>query len=148
MVTTNLSLDALNKMQHQGFGTIINIGSSASFQPLPYMAVYAASKAYLKIFSLSLIGEVRTLMVKSIQIHHINPSGTLTNFQSNAGVKVNKGEKLLSSQETGLRIIELVFSGKTYATIGRNGKLMELLSKVIPINFQVKLWSKLMEKLR
>jgi hypothetical protein len=87
-------------------------------------------------------------MVKSIQIHHINPSGTLTNFQSSAGVKVNKGEKLLSSQETGLRIIELVFSGKTYATIGRNGKLMELLSKVIPIHFQVKLWSKLMEKLR
>ena len=39
------------QMKLRGAGTIINIGSTASFQPLPYMAGYAATKAFVVSFS-------------------------------------------------------------------------------------------------
>lgn len=38
-------------MAKRGSGGIINLASNASFQPLPYMATYAATKAFVLSFS-------------------------------------------------------------------------------------------------
>lgn len=40
-------------------GAIINVSSTASFQPMPYFAVYAATKAFVTSFSMALAEEVR-----------------------------------------------------------------------------------------
>ena len=40
-------------------GAIINVSSTAGFQPMPYAAVYAASKAFVTSFSMALAEEVR-----------------------------------------------------------------------------------------
>src|SRR5436853_3429441 len=40
-------------------GTIINVSSTAGFQPMPYVAVYAATKAFVTSFSMALAEEVR-----------------------------------------------------------------------------------------
>jgi short-subunit dehydrogenase len=40
-------------------GVIINVSSTAGFQPMPYFAVYAASKAFVTSFSMALAEEVR-----------------------------------------------------------------------------------------
>jgi short-subunit dehydrogenase len=45
-------------------GVIINVASLAAFQPIPYMAVYAASKAFVLSFSEALWGEYRTKGVR------------------------------------------------------------------------------------
>jgi len=45
-------------------GGIINVASMAAFQPLPYMSVYAATKAFVLSFSQGLRGEVRSKGVK------------------------------------------------------------------------------------
>jgi hypothetical protein len=44
-------------MQSQGQGTILNIASIAGFQPLPYLSVYAATKAFVLSFSDALWAE-------------------------------------------------------------------------------------------
>jgi hypothetical protein len=40
-------------------GGIINVSSTAGFQPMPYVAVYAATKAFVTSFSMALAEEVR-----------------------------------------------------------------------------------------
>jgi hypothetical protein len=58
-------------------GGIINIASTASFQPVPYTSVYAASKAYVTSFSMAVAEEARAYGVK---VMALCPGGTATNF--------------------------------------------------------------------
>ena len=43
----------------RGQGAIINVSSTAGFQPMPYAAIYAATKAFVTSFSMALAEEVR-----------------------------------------------------------------------------------------
>jgi uncharacterized protein len=58
-------------------GAIINVSSTASFQPVPYTATYAATKAFVTSFSMSLAEEVRPY---GIRVVTLCPGGTRTNF--------------------------------------------------------------------
>lgn len=58
-------------------GGIINVSSTASFQPIPYTCVYAATKAYVTSFSMGLAEEVRAYGVRVLALC---PGGTATNF--------------------------------------------------------------------
>lgn len=49
----------LPAMRARGRGTIVNVASTASFQPLPQMAVYAATKAFVLSFTESVWAEER-----------------------------------------------------------------------------------------
>jgi short-subunit dehydrogenase len=49
----------LPAMLEAGRGGIINVASMAAFQPLPYMSVYAATKAFVLAFSAGVRAEVR-----------------------------------------------------------------------------------------
>src|SRR5262249_44589251 len=56
---THLTRLFLPGMIERGFGKILNVASTAAFQPGPLMAVYYASKAYVLFFSEALANEVR-----------------------------------------------------------------------------------------
>lgn len=58
-------------------GAIINVSSTASFQPLPYTAVYAATKSFVTSFSLALAEELRRY---DVHVMTLCPGGTSTNF--------------------------------------------------------------------
>jgi short-subunit dehydrogenase len=58
-------------------GTIINVASTAAFQPVPFMATYAATKAFVLSFSEALWEENRT---HGIQVMALCPGVTETNF--------------------------------------------------------------------
>ncbi len=64
-------------------GTIINISSLAGFFPIPNMATYAATKAFVLSFSEAIRREVEDLGIKVITIC---PGGIKTEFQKRAGV--------------------------------------------------------------
>lgn len=59
-------------------GTIINVASTAAFQPLPYMATYAATKAYVLSFSQALSAELAGTGVKVLAFC---PGPVRTEFQ-------------------------------------------------------------------
>lgn len=58
----------LPQMQQRGSGAIINISSIAGFQPIPYMSVYAATKAFVLSFSEALWAENKDLGVKVLAV--------------------------------------------------------------------------------
>jgi short-subunit dehydrogenase len=51
LVLMELTHAALPGMVERGAGAVMNIASIAGFQPLPYMAVYSATKAFVQTFS-------------------------------------------------------------------------------------------------
>ena len=55
-------------MQERRDGAIINVSSIAAFQPIPYMSVYAASKAFILNFSEALWAENKDLGVKVLAV--------------------------------------------------------------------------------
>lgn len=67
----------LQKMRERKRGTIINVSSAAGFQPIPFMATYAASKAFVSSFSEAIAEENRPF---GIQILALCPGSTKTNF--------------------------------------------------------------------
>jgi NAD(P)-dependent dehydrogenase (short-subunit alcohol dehydrogenase family) len=67
-------------MRHQGGGSIINIGSVLGFLPMPYMALYAATKHAIEGYSESLDHELRT---RGIRVSVIEPAYTKTQFDAN-----------------------------------------------------------------
>ncbi len=61
---------------------IINVSSQAAYQPVPYMAVYAATKAYVQHFSLALYEEWRE---RGIHVQTLVPGPTVSEFDEKAG---------------------------------------------------------------
>ena len=72
----------LPQMQQRRCGAIINVASIAGFQPLPYLSVYAASKAFVLSFSEALWAENRSCGVRVLAVC---PGPTETNFAKTAG---------------------------------------------------------------
>jgi short-subunit dehydrogenase len=66
-----------NAMASRGKGAIINVASNASFQPVPYMATYAATKAFVLHFSEGIRHE---LAERGIQVMATCPGPTATSF--------------------------------------------------------------------
>jgi uncharacterized protein len=74
MELTHLILPAMVERRQ---GAIINVSSTASFQPMPYSALYAATKAFVTAFSLGLAEELRP---HGVRVVTLCPGMTATNF--------------------------------------------------------------------
>ncbi|QHE51103.1 SDR family oxidoreductase [Pontibacillus sp. HMF3514] len=71
-------LPEIKKQANAGhFSGILNVASTAAFQPGPYMSVYYASKAYVLSFSEGIAGELKGT---NVQITTLCPGATETNF--------------------------------------------------------------------
>lgn len=64
-------------------GHIMNVGSTAGFQPGPGMAVYYATKAYVYSFTEALVEELKD---SKVTITNLAPGATNTEFQDRAGI--------------------------------------------------------------
>jgi short-subunit dehydrogenase len=67
-------------MRRRGSGRIINISSVFGFLPMPYMALYVATKHAVEGYSESLDHELRT---RGIRVSVIEPANTRTKFDAN-----------------------------------------------------------------
>lgn len=103
---------------------ILNVASTASYQAVPNMAVYAASKAYVLSFSRALAQELKS---KNISVTALCPGGTHTDFTEVARLKDKArkaGEKLNMSAEEVAKIgVDAMFSGKVEIVPGFLNKL-------------------------
>ena len=79
---TALTRLLLPSMLERGRGGILNIGSTAAFQPGPFMAVYYATKAYVVSFSEALADE---LSGSGLRVSCLAPGPTATAFAAEAG---------------------------------------------------------------
>lgn len=80
---THLTKLFLKEMLRRGEGKILNVASTAAFQPGPFMAVYYATKAYVLSFSEALAEELRGT---NVTVTCLCPGPTTSEFQKRAGV--------------------------------------------------------------
>ena len=95
----------LKPMRERKSGVIINVSSTASFQPIPFLATYAATKAFVTSFSEALWEENRSFGVK---IMAFCPGGTDTNFFEAAGTG---GKMPLRGLQTPEAVVETALRG-------------------------------------
>jgi uncharacterized protein len=98
---TELSLILGKAMAARGGGAIVNVASTAAFQPSPYFAVYAATKAYVLSFSLALN---RDLACRGVRVLALCPGATRTEFFERGGVRVDAGDFFFMTAEKCVRI--------------------------------------------
>lgn len=130
MINLNMTaLTALTKlfvgdMVKRKSGKILNVASTASFQPGPLMAVYYATKAYVLSFSEAISNE---LSGTGVTVTALCPGPTESGFQAAADMKDSKlvkGKKLPTSQEVAEYAYKALMSGKVVAVHGLMNKIM------------------------
>jgi len=125
--------------------TIVNVGSSVAFFPLPGMSVYAASKAGLVSWSEALAAE----LAKTNPVVTFCPSGTYTGFQNHAGVKVTTKQKLKSPQSIAAAINASVNSGRSKTVLpGGAFRILYWASHLLPRRTVARLWGALFKAQR
>jgi short-subunit dehydrogenase len=87
-----LNVEALVSVTHaflpQLGGILINVASNASYQPVPFMAVYGATKAFVRSFTEALWYETRE---SSLRVLALSPGSTKTEFFDVMGSEVAVG---------------------------------------------------------
>jgi uncharacterized protein len=127
---TRLFLPSLLK---QPAAYILNIGSTASYQAVPLLSAYAASKAFVLSFSRGLFHELKNT---TVSVTCICPGPTDTNFvnRANVGTKGQKAaERFNMSPQTVARIaVDSLFRRKPEVITGGLNKLSAFFAWLLP----------------
>jgi short-subunit dehydrogenase len=110
-------------------GRILNVASTAAFQPGPYMAMYYASKAFVYSFSNALAGE---LSGTGVTVTTLNPGITRSEFHSRAGLKRSKGFAIMEAAPVARIGYRALMAGKPNITAGLLNKLSSSIAKALP----------------
>lgn len=97
LALTELTGRFLPPMRERGRGRVLNVASTAAFQPGPRMAVYYASKAYVLHFSEALHEELRG---SGVTVTTLCPGPTVTEFQERArmgGTRVGRNPFMMEA---------------------------------------------------
>ena len=110
-------------------GNIVNIGSIAGVAPIPYMATYGATKAYVISYGMALNYELRKLK-KNVFITTACPGPVDTEFDKVAGAKFKwKGMKATKCAE---KIVKAMRKNRGLVMIGFKTKAAYLGLKLVP----------------
>ncbi|WP_338814446.1 SDR family oxidoreductase [Bernardetia sp. Wsw4-3y2] len=116
------------------FGKIMNVASTAAFQPMPYFAVYAATKSFVLSFSEAIASELKD---HGITVTALCPGLTGTGFVEAANMGESKFlDKAKSSMATPEEVAEYgyeaMMKGKTVAVHGMINSLMAQSARFLP----------------
>jgi uncharacterized protein len=140
---THLTRLFLPEMIARGEGRIINVASTASFQPGPTMAVYFASKAYVLSFSEALNEEVRNT---GITVTALCPGSTESRFHSKAiEGRSLKERRLTPAREVAEYGYRSMLKGKSVAIPGFKNRVMAAVVRFLPRDFVVRVARKIQE---
>ena len=132
---TSLCLMAIPYMKNNS--NIINIASVAAFQPVPYINVYAASKAYVLSFSRSL---GRELSKEGINVLTVCPFWTKTKFFDRAVEK--KYVVMYEPTDVVKKAYIDMQKKKSVSVYGFIANVQRVLCKLLPHNFVMSIWCK------
>ena len=129
------------------FGKIMNVASVAAFQPVPYMAVYAATKSFVLSFSASIASELKE---HGITVTALCPGLTETGFVEAANMEDTKFLKrsksgMATSEEVAEYGYEAMMKGKTVAVHGIVNPLTAQSTRFLPRDLVTKIAKKVQE---
>ena len=141
---THLTHLFMKDMLENKSGGIINISSLASFQPIPFFSIYAATKAFVTSFTLSLYEEYRS---KNIKILGVCPGYTKTNFNKRAQMNsVPVAGYLMSSQEVVDQSLKAYKKGRFLIINGKVNRFAKLFTSLLPKKWSLKMASSIIKK--
>jgi short-subunit dehydrogenase len=144
MIQVNLvSLTELTKlflpaMVKNRYGRILNVSSTAGFQPGPYMAIYYATKAYVTSFSEALWAELEGT---GVTVTALCPGPTETNFKTGADLGETKLFKNLamSASDVARDGYRGLMKGKSVVISGGKNSFFVFLVRLFPRAWVVKI---------
>lgn len=124
-------LPEIKKQANAGhFSGILNVASTAAFQPGPYMSVYYASKAYVLSFSEGIAGE---LQETDVQVTTLCPGATETNFFKTAKAENAKlAESTMSPSTVAKEGFEGFIKRQNVVIPGRMNAVGSIAAKFLP----------------
>jgi short-subunit dehydrogenase len=136
---THLTKLVVPKMIARKEGRILNVASTAAFQPGPLMAVYYATKAYVLSFSEALANE---LAGSGVTVTALCPGPTKTGFQARAQMEESKlvrGKEIMTSAEVARIGYSGLMKGKTVVIPGVGNKMLAQAVRFLPRNTVTKM---------
>lgn len=129
-------------------GAIINVASTASFQPIPYMAVYAATKAYVRSLSEAMNAECKG---RGVTVTALCPGPVETNFFAateskdiDSMVKKVSGI-MMSADDVAKQALTAMEKGRAVIVPGASNKFGALASSLTPNSMITKILAKTMK---
>lgn len=129
---TQLTKLFLPEMIARGRGKILNVASTAAFQPGPMMAVYFATKAYVLSFSEAIAHELRGT---GVHVTALCPGATETGFQRAAGAtgsRVFDSRKLPTGADVAVYGYKVLQRQKRVAVHGAINKMLAFGTRLLP----------------
>ena len=140
MAITYLSLPYMKRGSR-----VYQLGSLSAFQPVPYIGVYGATKAFVLSFSRAINKELEERGIKMISVC---PGWVKTEFFDRA-VKddtISYYNKFFTSDEVVRRAIYDMYRGKDVSVCGLSIRAQVLLTKLLPHRLVMKIWCRQQKK--
>lgn len=132
VAVTDLTRAVVPGMVERGRGAIINVASTAAFQPVPEMAVYAATKAFVLRFTIALWHELHPTGVRAVAVC---PGPTDTGFFAEAG-----DDSVMSRRRNPEQVADSTFAAlkrhRPYVVDGFVNSVMAFANRLAPTSLQ------------
>ena len=141
-----LTAMCLLSLPYMGEGdVIVNLGSNSSWQPVPYQAVYGASKAYVLSFSRALGRELKT---RKIHVMCVCPGWIRTEFMNTAvrDDTIKYYDRWYESREVIDQAMKDLRKKKKVSILGFPVRAQVKLVKHMPVDFVMDTWCRQQQK--
>lgn len=129
-------------------GKILNVASTAAFQPIPLMATYAATKAFVLSFTEALTNE---LSDTSVTVTALCPGPTRTNFDKAAHMEKTglfKGPGVMDADAVARKAYDALMEGRGVVVTGVANRAGTILSQVLPGSSSASIAKKVMKRMK
>jgi short-subunit dehydrogenase len=132
-------------------GTVVNVASTAAFQPTPFLATYGATKAFVRNWSLALSEDLRGTKVRALVVC---PGPTRSNFFKAAGFDTppmnegaNKGLDM-TADEVAAYTIAAIAKEKSLTITGWKNHCIAFFGSKMPIVAVTRIGGMILRKMR
>lgn len=139
---TQLTHLFLPEMVAQKKGIVVNVASTGAFQPLPYIAVYGASKSFVLNFTEAIAGEYQHA---GVQFLALCPGNTSTNFAHTANADTS-GMSVSSVTDVIDAACHALDRKKICCVPGTSNYLTAQLSRIMPRAYMITIVANMLKK--
>lgn len=136
--TVNVSKTFLPHLLERPEASLVNFSSMGALVPVPGQGAYGSSKAAVKLFTETLVAELRDTRVRTTVVF---PGGVATNITGNSGVQVPAGAgktgarkvPTTSPREAARLTVEAIEKGTSRLRIGKDAVSLDRLARLNPV---------------
>lgn len=137
--TVNTTKAFLPLLEARPEAALVNVSSMGSLVPFPGQSAYGASKAAVKLFTEGLIAEHQE---GALRVSIVFPGGIATNILDNSGVRgpqmseedaAKAAGNLTSAPDAAAQIVSALETGAPRVVIGKDARMLDRLSRMMPV---------------